>query len=288
MGGCYGYCGACHHNPAREAVLSKHIIHRFLGFPLAALLLALGACVTPEPPEQARIPAEQLYDEALALANNSQSTLAATRFEEVERQHPYSDLAARAQIMAAWSYYDSNNYDDAVVALDRFIELTPADELVEYAYYLKALSFYEQIVDIGRDAKMTRLALGAFDDLLTRFPNGDYSRDAKLKSDLARSNLAGKEMAVGRFYVKRGYYTAAIRRFENVVRDYQTTNQVPEALYRIGTAYLALGLEYETRRVAEVAKFNYPDSFWTDELVGLVEGRKEPGVGGFLRRAFGG
>ena len=184
---------------------------------------------------------------------------------------PYSDLAVRAQIMAAWSFYKDNNYPRAVAALDRFIELNPADGMVEYAYYLKALSYYEQIADVERDAEMTLLALNAFDDLLLRYPEGTYSRDARLKADLARSHLAGKEMAVGRFYIERRHYAAALRRFERVVREYQTSNQVPEALYRMVEAYLALGLIEEADRVGSVAVYNYPDSFWTSELQALAE-----------------
>ena len=131
--------------------------------------------------------------------------------------------------------------------------------MVEYAYYLKALSYYEQIVDVERDAEMTLLALNAFDDLLLRYPDSTYGRDARLKADLARSHLAGKEMAVGRFYVERRHHAAALRRFERVVREYQTSNQVPEALYRMVEAYLALGLIEEAGRVGSVAVYNYPD-----------------------------
>ena len=196
---------------------------------------------------------------------------AAPQFEEVERQHPYSDLAVRDQIMAAWSFYQDNNYPRAVASLDRFIELNPADDMVEYAYYLKALSYYEQIVDVERDAEMTLLALNAFDDLLLRYPDSIYGRDARLKADLARSHLAGKEMAVGRFYAERGYYAAALRRFERVIRDHQSSNQVPEALYRMVESYLALGLVEEADRVGSVAVYNYPDSFWTEELLALAE-----------------
>jgi len=207
----------------------------------------------------------------LSLVLSGDAEKAAPQFEEVERQHPYSDLAVRAQIMAAWSFYQDNNYPRAVASLERFIELNPADEMVEYAYYLKALSYYEQIVDVERDAEMTLLALNAFDDLLLRYPGSTYGRDARMKADLARSHLAGKEMAVGRFYVERRHYAAALRRFERVVRDYQTSNQVPEALYRMVEAYLALGLVEEAGRVGSVAVYNYPDSFWTSELLALAE-----------------
>ena len=238
---------------------------------IAVLAVSLAGCASPDFPEQVERPADKLYDEALSLVLQGDAEKAAPQFEEVERQHPYSDLAVRAQIMAAWSFYQDNNYPRAVAALDRFIELNPADDMVEYAYYLKALSYYEQIADVERDAEMTLLALNAFDDLLLRYPEGTYSRDARLKADLARSHLAGKEMAVGRFYIERRHYAAALRRFERVVREYQTSNQVPEALYRMVEAYLALGLIEEADRVGSVAVYNYPDSFWTSELLALAE-----------------
>ncbi|HAO57743.1 MAG TPA: outer membrane protein assembly factor BamD, partial [Alphaproteobacteria bacterium] len=192
----------------------------------------------------------------------------------------------RAQIMAAWSFYQSNDYPRAVASLERFIELNPADPMVEYAHYLRALSYYEQIVNVERDAEMTMLALNAFEDLLRRFPDGEYGRDAQLKADLARSHLAGKEMAVGRFYAERGYHAAALRRFEKVVASYQTTNQVPEALYRMVEVYLALGLVDEADRVGSVAVYNYPDSFWTKELLALAQDPSRKLPKGMFERAI--
>ena len=251
--------------------MARTLISRLAPPVLLVASVTLAGCASPDIPEQVERPANQLYDEALSLVLDGNAEKAAPQFEEVERQHPYSDLAVRAQIMAAWSFYEDNNYPRAIASLERFIELNPADDMVEYAYYLKALSYYEQIVDVERDAEMTLLALNAFDDLLLRYPDGIYSRDARLKADLARSHLAGKEMAVGRFYAERGYYAAALRRFERVVRDHQTSNQVPEALYRMVESYLALGLVDEADRVGSVAVYNYPDSFWTTELLALAE-----------------
>ena len=244
-----------------------------------AISLALGACALPSdaPLEQVERPVDELYNDALDTALNDSTEKAAPLFEEVERQHPYSTWAVRAQVMAAWSFYDSNNYPQAVAALDRFIELYPAHPYTEYAYYLKALCFYEQIVDVERDADMTLKALEAFEDLNRRFPEGSYSRDAQLKIDLARSHLAGKEMAVGRFYLKNGHFGAALTRFDVVVRDYDTTNQVPEALYRMAESYLSLGLKDEADRVGAVALYNYPESIWTERLLELVEDPTRPG-----------
>ena len=180
---------------------------------LASTALLVAGCSSSEGEEQVERPVEELYNDALntALAGNAKK--AAPKFEEVERQHPYSSLAVRAQLMAAWAFYQDNNYPRAIASLERFVELNPADEHVEYAYYLKALSYYEQIVDVQRDAEMTKLAMQAFEELVRRFPEGEYYRDALLKIDLTRSHLAGKEMAVGRFYLNKQHYGAALRRF---------------------------------------------------------------------------
>ena len=245
-----------------STILAKSIFLPFLA--LGALVLA--GCAADDIPEQVERPVDELYNDALDTALRGDTKEAAPKFEEVERQHPYSNLAVQAQVMAAWSFYQNNNYPRAIASLERFIELNPADERVEYAYYLIALSYYEQIVDVERDAEMTRLSLAAFEELQRRFPDGVYSRDAALKIDLTRSHLAGKEMAVGRFYVQSQHYGAAIQRFQSVVRNYDTTNQVPEALYRMVEAYLALGLIDEAGRVGTVAVYNYPDSIWTKRL----------------------
>lgn len=243
--------------------------------------LLLGACSSSEE-EQIEQPVDTLYNTALNTAFSGDTEAAAPLFEEVERQHPYSVWAVRAQIMAAWSFYETNNYPQAVATLDRFIELYPADSLTEYAYYLKALCYYEQIVDVERDADMTYKALDAFEEVLRRYPEGDYARDSRLKADLARSQLAGKEMAVGRFYLKEKHYSAAISRFASVIRNYDQTNQVPEALYRLVESYLSLGLVEEAERVSAVANYNFPDSYWTEEINTVVENPQRSGPQGLL------
>jgi outer membrane protein assembly factor BamD len=233
--------------------------------------------------EQVEKPVESLYGTALNTVLNGDPKAAAPAFEEVERQHPYSELAIRAQIMAAWSFYQDGNYSRANASLDRFIELNPTDSLIEYAYYLKALCYYEQIVDVERDAEMSRLALSAFEELVRRFPNGPHARDGKLKIDLISSHLAAKEMAVGRFYLKNEYYTAAIRRFKIVTKDYNTSNQVPEALYRLAEAYLAMGLVNEANRFYEVAAYNYSNSIWTSRLKTLLVNPEMPQEKGYYK-----
>ena len=239
---------------------------------LAALLLAFTACSsgTDELAEEDRS-AEELYNAALAEVANGSIANAAPLFDEVERQHPYSKLATRSQLMSAWALYESNSYTAAISALDRFIELNPAHPDVDYALFLKGQSYYEQIVDVERDAGMTVLAKEAFEALLNRFPQSRYARNARLKVDLALSHLAGKQMAVGRFYLQRGHYDAALRRFAVVVRDYDRSNQTPEALYRMVEAYLALGLDNEAERSAAVLNHNYPESVWTERMLALVD-----------------
>jgi outer membrane protein assembly factor BamD len=232
-------------------------------------------------------PVEELYNDALNTALNESPKAAAPKFEEVERQHPYSKWATQAQVMAAWAFYEDNQYPRAIAALDRFIELNPAGgELTEYAYYLRALSYYEQIVNVERDAAMTREAQEAFEDLLRRYPEGLYARDSQLKLDLTRTHLAGKEMAVGRFYLNAGHHGAAISRFNVVVRDFDTTNQVPEALYRLIESYLSLGLRDEAMRVLQVAEFNYPQSIWTERGIALVDDPNRPAPQGFVEGLF--
>ncbi|MDB9889802.1 outer membrane protein assembly factor BamD [Alphaproteobacteria bacterium] len=253
---------------------------------LAACCLVAACSTSPEIVEQVEQPVDVLYRDALKTAVGGDPKAAAPKFEEVERQHPYSELATRAQIMAAWSFYEGNQYSRAISALDRFVELNPADPLVEYAYYLKALSYYEQIVDVERDAEMTRLSLAAFEELARRFPRGTFARDGQLKIDLTKSHLAGKEMAVGRFYLEREQYTAAIRRFDIVIQIYYTTNQVPEALYRTAEAYYALGLSDQSERLYQVAKYNYPESVWTERLSSLWADPEQSPKKGLFKRSI--
>ena len=237
------------------------------------LALALGAC-TEKKKEYVERPVEQLYNEAMDAMATQNYGDATDRFDEVERQHPYSNWATRAQLMAAYSYYLQNKYDDAIVALDRYIQLHPTSKDVAYAYYLKGLSYYEQISDVSRDQKMTELALKTLDELIKRFPNSRYARDAKLKLDLTFDHLAGKEMEIGRFYHRHGNYLAAINRYKAVIDNYQTTTHVPEALHRLTEAYLALGVTEEARKTAAVLGHNFPGSEWYIDSFELIEHKK--------------
>ena len=229
--------------------------------PALAAALFLGACGSDDVPYVER-PVEDLYNSAMDQLQAQNFQESARLFDEVERQHPYSVWASKAQLMAAFSYYQDNAYDDAINALDRFIQLHPGNRDVAYAFYLKALSYYEQISDVERDQKMTRLALESLDEVVRRFPESTYARDASLKIDLARDHLAGKNMSVGRFYQGRGEYLAAINRFRAVVEKFQTTTHVPEALHRLVECYLALGIIDEAKANAAVLGYNYPGSEW--------------------------
>ncbi len=210
-------------------------------------------------------PPEQIYDEAAAALKDGKYPKAVQLYQEVERQHPYSELATKGQVMAAYAAYQNLKYDDAIIALDRFIELHPGHPDIAYAYYLKALCYYEQISDVERDQGMTSLALQSMNTVIERFPDTDYAREAILKRDLTRDHLAGKEMEVGRYYLKRKQYNAAINRFMVVIRDYQTTTHTPEALHRLVESYKTLGLEDDALRVAAVLGYNYPGNQWYED-----------------------
>ena len=256
---------------------------------LAAIMFVLAACSGDNERAYVDRPVEDLYNIALDQLAAGDFAEAAIGFDEVERQHPYSIWATKAQLMAAYAHYANNAYDDAVVAADRFIQLHPSNRDTPYAYYLKAISFYEQIVDVGRDQSLTAQALQSLGEVIRRFPDSDYARDAGLKLDLVRDHLAGKEMEVGRFYQRRGDYLAALSRFRIVVRDYQTTTHVPEALHRINEVYSAIGINDQAERTAAVLGYNYPGSEWYVDTYELTTGEaiRPPGQDrGILTRTW--
>ena len=239
---------------------------------LVAAVAIVAGCSGDGDEEYVERPVEDLYNQAQDLLEDGDAHQAGQAFEEVERQHPYSQWATRAQLMSAYAFYEANDYDEAIAAAQRFIELHPGNQDVPYAYYLVGISYYEQISDVGRDQKMTERALEAFDELVRRFPDSKYARDAELKADLTRDHLAGKEMSIGRYYLRRGQYVAAINRFRNVVERYQTTTHVPEALHRLTEAYLALGLDEEAQKNAAVLGYNFPSSEWYQDSYALLNG----------------
>ena len=235
------------------------------------LAIAMAACGSTDPAYVER-PVGELYNLAMNQLLAGDYEEAVRNFDEVERQHPYSVWATRAQLMSAFAAYQANAYDDAILAAQRFIQLHPGHADTPYAYYLIGLSYYEQISDVGRDQNVTVLALTTLESLVRRFPDTEYARDARLKIDLTHDHLAGKEMEVGRYYLKRGEYVASINRFRNVIEDYSTTNHVPEALHRLTEAYLALGVHEEAQTAAAVLGYNYPASEWYRDSYDLLMG----------------
>jgi len=231
-----------------------------------------------------------LYNSGLSQMSSGNYTTAAKKFAEVERLHPYSKWATKALLMQGFSFYQANKYSDAIDACQRFISLHPGHQDAPYAYYLVALSQYEQINDVTRDQQQTRNALDALDEVSRRFPDSKYAGDAKQKAVLARDHLAGKEMEVGRYYMKKGSYLAGINRFKTVVKDYQTSSQTPEALYRLTEGYMALGIKSEAQTAAAVLGHNFPNSTWYRDAFKLVssDGR-EPVADSqsWLTKAFG-
>lgn len=214
-------------------------------------------------------PVENLYAQGKRRLEQKRYDIAIAFFEEVERQHPYSAWARRAMLMKAFAYYQGNDYEESIQAIDQFIALHPGNKDAPYAFYLKAMNHYERIRDVGRDQEYTDSAVAALTDVVRRYPDSEYARDARLKLDLTYDHLAGKEMYIGRFYLKQNKHIAAINRFKIVLQKYQTTNHVPEALHRLVEAYLELGIIDEARSAAAVLGFNYPGTRWYQDTYKL-------------------
>ncbi|MBS7670495.1 outer membrane protein assembly factor BamD [Croceicoccus gelatinilyticus] len=218
---------------------------------------------------------ESLYFAAKERLDRGQVKIAAALFDEVERQHPYSPWARRAQLMSAFSYYVGKNYPQAIQSAQRFLSIHPGNKDAPYASYLIALSYYEQISDVQRDQQTTLLAKTALTEVVRRYPESSYAADAKLKLDLVNDHLAGKEMTIGRFYEDTGKWLAATMRFRKVVDEYQTTSHTAEALYRLTETYLALGIPEEAKKSAAVLGANYPGSEWYEKAFELMQ-KKAP------------
>jgi outer membrane protein assembly factor BamD len=235
----------------------------------SALSFLLVACS--EAPKDPKIgPVNDLYNSGVSALDENDYANAVHAFEELERQHPYSGWATRAQMMTAFAHYKAENYPEAIAASERFIRLHPGHRDLPYLYYLRAMSFYLQISDVKRDQGNTRQALESFEEILRRFPESEYARDAKFKATLCRDHLAGKEMDIGRYYLKQRRYLAAVNRFQEVVKNYETSSHTPEALYRLTEAYLALGVNDEAKRNAAILGHNYPDSDWYADAYALL------------------
>ena len=224
--------------------------------------------------------AESIYAAAKERLDAGDARVAAALFDEVERQHPYSPWARRAQLMSAFSYYMQKDYTKSIETAQRFLSIHPGNKDAPYAYYLIALSYYEQISDVDRDQRITQQALTALNDVQRRYPDSQYAADARLKADLVNDHLAGKEMEIGRFYERTGQWLAAQLRFQNVIEDYQTTSHIEEALFRLTETNLALGVPSEAQKYAAVLGANYPGSEWYEKAFELMREEAPEQVGG--------
>ena len=216
----------------------------------------------PKPPDISSLSAEDLYNSGVGKLRSGDYADAASRFDLVQQNYPYSPWATNSQLMEGFAYYQDDSYSDAITSLDHYISLHPVGNETAYAYYLRALCFYEQIADIQRDQRGTLQAMTALQEVVNRYPDTAYARDASLKIDLCRDHLAGKEMLIGRYYERQHLYEAAVNRYQRVVQDYQTTNHVAEALERLTECYLKLGLLEQAKKSASVLGYNYPGSQW--------------------------
>jgi outer membrane protein assembly factor BamD len=216
-----------------------------------------------------------LYAAAQRMMDNRDYDTAAKLFDEVERQHPYSVWARRAQIMSAFNYYLAQKYTESISSAQRFLTIHPGNSEAPYAHYLVAMSYYQQIEEVNRDQATTQQALAAFNELIRLYPETRYASDARLKLDLINDHLAGKEMEIGRFYQRSGEWLAASLRFRKVVDDYQTTSHTPEALERLVECYLALGIPQEADKAAAVLGRNYNGTYWYKQAYTLIA-RKTP------------
>ncbi|MFM2099459.1 MAG: hypothetical protein RLZZ366_998 [Pseudomonadota bacterium] len=214
---------------------------------------------------------DTLYTAAKNRLDRGEFKLAAALFDEVERQHPYSAWARRAQLMSAFSYYMGKDFTESTNSAQRFLSIHPGNKDAPYAYYLIALNYYEQITDVTRDQKITQSALDSMGELIRRYPTSRYAADARLKVDLIRDHLAGKEMEIGRFYQRRAQWLAAVIRFRAVVDKYDSTSHTPEALERLTESYLALGVPEEAKKAAAVLAANYPGSKWYERAYALMQ-----------------
>jgi outer membrane protein assembly factor BamD len=264
---------------------------------VAALAVSLGACSSFDifskkddtPPDE---PADRLYNEGLYLLNQKKDARdAVKKFEEVDRQHPYSEWARKSLLMSAYAYYQAGEYDDCVNSAKRYITLHPGSADASYAQYLIASSLFEEIPDVTRDQARTERALAALEEVIRKYPTSEYASAAKQKIEVARDQLAGKEMDIGRYYLKKKDYTGAINRFKVVVTKYQTTRHVEEALMRLTESYMALGIVDEAQTAAAVLGHNFPDSQWYKHAYALVKtGGVEPkeNQGSWISKAFKG
>jgi outer membrane protein assembly factor BamD len=263
---------------------------RALACAVALALLAGCGLLTKDDDLVPDDPADKLYNQGLYLLNNKQDyKAAAKKFDEVDRQHPYSEWARKALIMSAYAYYEAREYDDCVNSAKRFVSLHPGSADAAYAQYLIGSSYYDQILDVTRDQQRSERAINALSEVVRKYPDSEYAISAKKKIEMARDQLAGKEMQIGRFYMNKRDFTGAINRFKVVVTQYQTTRHVEEALMRLSEAYISLGIIGEAQTAAAVLGHNFPDSAWYKDAYGLVRsagGEPSENKDSWISRAF--
>ena len=250
----------------------------FPGLAACALLAGLLAgCADDKNAIAPDEPAEKLYNEGLTLLNQKEYVDSAKKFEEVDRQHPYSDWGRKSLLMAAFAYYEGGKYDDTIMAAKRYVTLHPGSSDAAYAQYLMASAYFDQIPDVSRDQARTERAMQVLAEVARKYPDTEYAESAKKKIEVARDQLAGKEMTIGRFYLERRDFIGAINRFKAVVTQYQTTRHVEEALMRLTECYMALGIVNEAQTAAAVLGHNFPSSPWYQDAYKLVQtGGSEP------------
>lgn len=265
------------------------------GLTAAALLIAAAVAVSgcAGNRERTRLayeerPVELLYSTGYERLQLRRWSDAIDYFQEVERQHPYSEWSRRAILMQVYAHYQDNNYAEAIAASDRFIQLYPGSPSAAYAFYMKAICYFEQIVDVGRDQAATEQALVALRDVMNRYPGTPYASDAMVKIDMVNDQLAGKEMTIGRWYLRSNQTLAAVNRFRRVVTEYQTTSHSEEALHRLVEAYLTLGLRDQALAAGATLGYNYPGSDWYKMSYQLLtnEGLNPDAVDEPTRRSF--
>ena len=257
---------------------------------LAAALALAGCASKSDDDEPVQVePADKLYNDGLALANRGRFSAAAKKFEDVDRNHPYSKWAKKSLVMLIYTNYEAGDYDSAIQAGRRFVTLHPSSPDAAYAYYLIGQSYLNQMKNVALDQERTRRALAAFREVVTRFPDSEYAEDSRLKIRVTQDQLAGKEMQIGRYYLERRNYIGAINRFRAVITEHQTTRHVEEALMRLTEAYLALGVVNEAQTAAAVLGHNFPDSKWYKDAYTLLQtGGLEPreDKGSWISRAL--
>ena len=235
-------------------------------------IFLFSGCSSTKHDDNEQVSVEHLYNRAHKLLDKTKYKKAAETFEQVELEYPYSKWATEAKLMGAYAYYKNEKYDDAIMALDRFIRFHPGNENIAYAYYLKGICYFDQISDVTRNQGETAKALDALNQLVMRFPNSKYADDARQKIIFARGNLAGQEMEIGRYYLSQKNYMSALNRFSNVVNNYQNTVYIEEALYRQIEVYTILGMPSEAASAYKVLQYNYPQGKWTAKSAKFVKG----------------